>query len=628
MSLVENFALRGLTLRIAVALVVVFSIPASAAGAPPINWDLSEIFSTDDTWKAALGDLASRKGAMDSYKGRLGSDAAVLKEALDEMFALRMQASRLRGYAAMRSDEDTRASGPQGMKQSMRSVAADLVASVAWVDPEILSIPPEQLAAFLEQESGLTIYRRYLERLEKRRPHVLDPASERLMGMARRIRGDGATVGGILRNAEIPWPTITMSDGTELRVDPAGYSRGRAVHNRDDRVAVYDAFYHELEQFKGSLAATLSATIQEHVFEARARDYESSLEASLAGNEVDTAVYHMLIQEINASLPTLQRYFKLRARILAIEDLRYHDMYPPLVDKVSTDYSWENSKKLVSEALAVLGDDYVSRLGHALDNGWVDVYPRTGKRSGAYVNDSAFEVHPYMLLNHQDDYLSASTLAHEGGHLMHSSFSQQAQPYPTSDYTIFVAEVGSTVNEVIFFQHLVARAANDTDRLALLGGFLEGLRGTVFRQTMFAEFELAMHEAAERGEPLTGEGLNKLYIDLLRRYHGEAEGVMKIDDLYAVEWAFVPHFHFNFYVYQYATSYMAAIAVAEGILEDRPGARDRYLAFLEAGSTKPPVELLKEAGVDMTSPEPIRAAMRLMNEVMDQIDEILAREGR
>ena len=619
---------RGITRGITVVLALVVSLSAIAAEAPPVNWNLSEIFPSDEAWKVALNDLASKKGSMDSYKGRLGSDASVLKKALDEIFAMRMQASRLGGYAGMRSDEDTRVAGPQGMKQSMQSVVSELLAAVAWVDPEILSIPDDKLATFMKQEPGLAVYRRYLERLEKRRPHVLDPDSERLMGMASRIRGEGATIGGILRNADMPWPTITLSDGSDLRLDPSGYSRGRAAQNRDDRIASYDAFYRQLEQFKGSLAATLSATIQEHVFETRARNYESALEASLAGNEVDTAVYHMLIQEINANLSTLQRYFKLRARIMGIDDLRYHDMYPPLVDKVSTDYSWENSKRLVSEALAVLGDDYVSRLGHAMDNGWIDVYPRTGKRSGAYVNDSAFEVHPYMLLNHQDDYLSASTLAHEGGHLMHSWYSQQAQPYPTSNYTIFVAEVGSTVNEVIFFKHLVSRAENDADRLALLGGFLEGLRGTVFRQTMFAEFELAMHEAAERGEPLTGEGLNELYIDLLRRYHGEAEGVMKIDDLYAVEWAFVPHFHFNFYVYQYATSYMAAIAVAEGVLEDRPGAREKYLAFLEAGSTKPPVELLKEAGVDMTSPEPIRAAVRLMNEVMDQIDEILASEGR
>jgi oligoendopeptidase F len=281
----------------------------------------------------------------------------------------------------------------------------------------------------------------------------------------------------------------------------------------------------------------------------------------------------------------------------------------------------------MSRGLAKLGDEYVKRLGHALEAGWVDVYPATGKRSGAYVNDGAYEVHPYMLLNHQDDYPSATTLAHESGHLMHSSYSQEAQPYPTAGYSIFVAEVASTVNEVLLFKHLVAGAKDDDERLGFLGNFLEGLRTTIFRQTMFAEFELAMHEAVERGEPLTGDSLTELYAGLLRRYHGEEQGVMKIDDLYTVEWAYVPHFHYNFYVYQYATSYVAAIALSEGILEGREGALERYHTFLSSGSTKPPVELLKDAGVDMTSPEPIRAAMRLMNEVLDQIDEILARRN-
>jgi oligoendopeptidase F len=610
---------------IAAVLVAVLAGALALAQEPPVNWDLSQIYSTEEAWETARSDLVSKKGTMDRFKGRLGSDASTLKAALDEMFALRMQATRLAAYASMLSDEDTRESGPQGMRQSLQTVFAEMLASVSWVDPEILDIPSERLAAFLEEEPGLASYGRYLEQLEERRPHVLDPESERLLGMAQRIRGDGATIGNLLRNAEMPWPTITLSDGGDLRVDPSGYVKGRSSPNRDDRVKSYAAFYGQLQCFKGTLAATLSATVQEHVFESRVRKYDSSLEAALAANEVDPAVYHMLIKEINASLPTLQRYFRLRAQILGIDDLRYHDMYPPLVSEVTTDYSWENSKKLVADALEVLGQDYVARLGRALDSGWVDVYPRPGKRGGAYVNDAAYEVHPYMLLNHQDDYLSATTVAHEGGHLMHSWFSQEAQPYPTAEYVIFVAEVASTVNEVIFFKNLVSHASNDEERLALLGNFLEGLRGTVFRQTMFAEFELAIHEAAERGEPLTGDGLNALYVDMLRRYHGEAEGVMKIDDLYAAEWAFVPHFHYNFYVYQYATSYVAAIALAEGILQDRPGARERFLAFLKAGSTKQPVELLADAGVDMTSPEPIRAAMRLMNEVMDQIDEILAR---
>jgi oligoendopeptidase F len=436
----------------------------------------------------------------------------------------------------------------------------------------------------------------------------------------------GSNVSGLLRNSDIPWPTITLSDGEELVVNAAGYSRGRRMSNRDDRIATYDAFYTTLHAFKGTLAATLSGSIQEHVFNTRVRNYDSSLHASLAGNEVDTAVYHMLVEEINASLPALHRYLRLRGRVLGIDDLRYHDSYPSLVDKVTADYSWDNSRKLAIEALAPLGRQYVERLDHALKSRWVDVYPRTGKRSGAYVTGAAFDVHPYMLLNHQDNYGGATTLLHEAGHLMHSWYSQEAQPYPTSNYAIFVAEVASTVNEVIFFRHLVAQAPDDEARLALLGNFLEGLRTTVFRQTMFAEFELTIHQLAEKGEPLTGDGLNELYLDLLRRYQGHDEGVMKIDDLYAVEWSYVPHFHYNFYVYQYATSYISAVALAEGITEKRSGAIDRYIAFLKSGSTKAPVELLKDAGVDMTSPEPIRAAIRLMNDVIDQIEAILAKK--
>jgi oligoendopeptidase F len=612
-------------IAIAVAsLVVALAAPVWSAEAP-VNWDLSEVYPADDAWQEERQDLSLAKSRLDGFKGRLDSSAATLAQALDVRVSLAMQAQRLQAYAGMRADEDLRESGPQGMQQSLQSAVADLQAALAWIEPELLAIPAERISAFMEEEPGLAIYRRYLERLEKRRPHVLDAEAEGILGMTQRMRGPGLTIGGLLLNAEIPWPTITLSDGDDLRVDPPGYVKGRSSANREDRIATYEAFYGQLQAFKGSLAATLSATVQEHVFEARVREYASSLEASLAENEVDTGVYRMLVDEINASLPTLHRYLRLRARILGIDDLRYHDMYPSLVSDITADYTWDSSKKLVAEALAPLGRDYVGRLQKALESGWVDVYPRTGKRAGAYVNDGAYEVHPYMLLNHQDDYLSATTLAHEGGHLVHSSLSQEAQPYPTSHYSIFVAEVASTVNEVLFFKHLLARAESDDARLALLGSFLEGLRTTIFRQTMFAEFELAIHEAVERGDPLTGDGLNELYGTLLRRYQGEGEGVMKVDELYTAEWAFVPHFHFNFYVYQYATSYVAAIALAEGIERDRPGARGSYLEFLASGSTKPPVELLKDAGVDMTSPEPIRAAMRLMNQVLDQIEEILDR---
>ena len=609
---------------VTVALIITTSTPGTRAE-PPVNWDLSEIYATDEAWKAGLGELRGQVGSLDAYKGRLGTDAETLRQVLDLEFAMRMQAQRLAAYAGMRGDEDTREAGPQGMRQSLQSALADLTAATAWVQPEILAIPSDVIARFLEEDPELSVYRRYLEQLEKQRPHVLDAEGEELLGQARRIQGVGTSVGNLLRNAEIPWPTVELSDGSELVVNSQGYRKGRVSQNRDDRIVTYEAYYKELQAFKASLAATLSATSQEHVFESRVRSYGSTLEAGVEVNEVDPAVYRMLVEEVNASLPTLHRYLKLRAKILGLDDLRYHDMYVALVEEVNADYSWDSSKKLSAEALAPLGKDYVTRLQKALEGGWIDVYPQPGKRSGAYVNDGAYEVHPYMLLNHQDDYSSASTLVHEAGHLMHSWYSQEAQPYPTAGYAIFVAEVASTVNQVMFFKHLIAEAPNDEVRLSLLGRFLEEMRTTVFRQVMFAEFELAMHEMAERGEPLTGDSLTAVYGDLLKRYHGDGQGVMKIDDLYAVEWASVPHFHYDFYVYQYATSYVASVALVEAILEDRPGTLDRYRAFLKSGSTKPPVELLQDAGVDMTSPEPIRAAMRAMNQVMDQIEEILAR---
>jgi oligoendopeptidase F len=607
-----------LTLALALA-------PASAAA--PGRWDLAPLYPNDAAWEQARQELAADLDALEPYRGKLGDSAETLRRALDALFELRLASGRLHVYAQLRGDEDLREAGPQGMQQTLTSTLADLDAATAWLDPEILAIPQDTLDRFLAAEPGLAVYRRYLERLEQKRPHVLDPDAERLLGMSQRIRDEGQTIAGLLRNADIPWPTITLSDGTELRVDAQGYNRGRVSAERRDRIATYDAFYSELKQFEGSLAAALAATVQEHVFVARARSYASSLEASLAPNEVPVAVYHMLIDEIHEALPVLHRYLRLRARMLGIDDLRYHDMYPPLVADVDAVYDWDSAKKLVARSLAPLGADYVQRFERALDSGWVDVHPRPGKRSGAYVEDSAYEVHPYMLLNHLDDYNGASTLAHEAGHLMHSALSQEAQPYPTSNYSIFVAEVASTVNEVLMFRDLLGRAADDDERLALLGNFLERLRTTVFRQVMFAEFELGIHEAAERGEPLTADTMADLYGSLLRRYHGADSGVMEIDEPYHVEWASVPHFHYDFYVYQYATSFVAATALAEGIEADKPGARPSYLAFLKAGGSQPPVELLKKAGVDMTGPEPIRAAMRLMNDVLDRIETILDRRG-
>lgn len=587
------------------------------------TWDLTPIYADDAAWQADLAAISARGAVLEPFRGRLGTKASVLREALEAYFLMDQQLSRLSGYASMRGDEDVAASGPQGMQAAARGLYADFQTATAWFEPELLAIPPKKLAKLRASDPKLAPYGRYLERLEARRAHVLDPDGERLLGLASRLLGTGDTVSGLLRAVEIPWGSVKLPDGSELKVDPVGYSMARAHPDRAVREAAYTVFYGGLDAFEGSFAASLSATVEEHLFEARARGYGSSLEASLGRNEVDPAVYDMLVSEIGAGLPVLHRYLRLRGRMLGISDLAYHDLYPPLLPGVEADYSWERSQELVYAGLAPLGQDYVAGLKQAVDQRWVDVYPRPGKRSGAYVTDASYAVHPYMLLNHTPDYLGLSTFAHEGGHLMHSAWTQQAQPYPTSNYATFVAEVASTVNEVLLFEHLVAQAGSEEERLALLGHFLEGLRTTVFRQTMFAEFERDIHAAVEGGTPLSPDVLDEMYGALLRRYHGEAEGVMKIAPLVEAEWSYIPHFHYDFYVYQYATSYVAAIALAKGILDGAPGALERYHAFLRAGSTKAPVALLQDAGVDMTGPEPMRAAVAYMDEVIGRIEAAL-----
>ncbi|MDH3283939.1 MAG: oligoendopeptidase F [Acidobacteriota bacterium] len=594
----------------------------------PRRWDLSDVYADDEAWERARRQLAERLDELSRYRGRLEDGPEVLHQALELSFQLHEQVECLHTYASLRADEDLREATPRAMKQSIEAFFADMASASSWVDPEILALPPDTVARYLREHEPLAKYRRYLEKLERRREHTLDRDSERLLGMVQLIRGDGATVAGLLQNADIRWPTVELSDDTSLRLDAAGYAKGRSRPERGDRETVFSAFFGELSQFKGSLAATLYQSVKEHVFEARVRRYPSSLDAALHVTEVDPSVYRMLIQEVNGSLPALHRYLRLRSRILGISDLRYHDLYAPLTAEVADTYTWDRAREFVLDALRPLGEVYVDRLRHALTGRWADVDPRRGKRAGAYVNDGAYAAHPYMLLNHIDDFQSTSTIAHESGHLMHSWLSQESQPYPTARYVIFVAEVASTLNEQLLFHFMHDAAKSDVERLSLLGHYLETLRGTVFRQSMFAEFELAIHEAVERGEALTGEALDERYLELQRRYHGHAEGVMQVDEEFGVEWAYVPHFHYNFYVYQYATSFVAAVALSRRILDGEEGALDRYLAFLGAGSTTPPVDLLRRAGVDMTSPEPFRAAIREMHRVMDEIESILERDPR
>lgn len=623
----QNLGLSPRASRNALSLtILLISLLATQVLAGPLltKWDVTPLFESPEAWEASKARIPGMVASIQKYKGQLSDSPQTMKSMFEEYFFLLKAMDRLHVYANMVSDLDVRKPGPLGRKQSLRQMDSEVSAKTSWIDPEILAMSPETILGFLTNEPGLAPYQRYLERLEEMRPHVLDPAGEEILSLAGMIQGDGSTIGSVLRNAEMSWRSVTLSDGKELRIDVLGYTRGRARTNREDRVKTYNAFYGALAQYEQSLATTLANTAKAHFFNSKVRHFENTLEAALSSNEVDPNIYRMLVSEVNAALPMLHRYLKLRARMLKIEDLQYHDLYPPLVGEVAGEYPWSRSVEVVLESFAPMGTDYVNHLRRACEEGWIDVYPADGKRSGAYVTGGAYDVHPYMLLNHRDDYASASTFAHEAGHLMHSALSNQSQPYPLADYVIFVAEVASTTQQWLFFRHTLANAQNKEEKLAILGNFLELFRLTVFRQTMFAEFERSMHELIENGKPITSESLNEIYLTLLRRYHGHDSGVCKIDEKYQTEWAFIPHFHRNYYVYSYATSFISAAAFHEQILTGRNGGADRYVNhLLKAGGSKPPTLILKEAGVDMTTVTPFRSAMKAMSQIMDQIEELL-----
>jgi len=592
------------------------------------TWDLTDLYPNDEAWEKAKTALEARIPEINAYRGRLGESASVMAEAFGLIADITREYARLRTYASLNSDTDTRESGPLAMKQEIGQVGTTLGAATSFIDPEVLALDPEVIKGFLSEEPKLADYRMILDDLQRRREHTLGQGEEEVIANASLIAGAPFDLYGIFVGADMPYPTMKLSTGEEVRLDQSAYTRHRSSPVREDRIAVFDTFWTAFNEYNRTLGASLYAAVKRDIFYTRVRNYESALASALDSANIPTDVYHTLVREVNASLPTLHRYLKLRQRMLGLDEIHYYDIYPPIVKEVQMDFPYDEGVKLMLESLAPLGDEYVNALANGIDSRWIDVYPGTGKRSGAYMSGSAYDVHPYMLLNYVDDYNSLSTLAHECGHAMQTYFSNKTQPYPTADYTIFVAEIASTLNEALLNDHMMKNAKSDEEKLFLLGSYLDNLRGTFYRQTMFAEFELKIHELVEQGEALTGDKLNEIYGELLRRYHGHDEGVMTINPLYNAEWAYIRHFYYNFYVYQYSTSFVASTALAQKILNGEEGALERYMEFLSAGSSDYSVELVKKAGVDLTAPEPYRATVQVMNEVMDQIEAILDRQSK
>jgi oligoendopeptidase F len=590
------------------------------------KWNLADIYPATAAWAAEKDALKAAMPALARYTGQLGTSSGTLADALDLMFDLGRRVTRVSVYAGMLADEDTRNATTQGMRQEIRALSAAYGSQVAYVEPEILRIDPATIERFLASEPRLKTYAVYLRDIARRAPHTLSAAEERILADAAQATAAPGTTFGILSNADLPYPTITVSDGRSVKVDQARFLELRASAIRGDRRAGMEAFFGALGGFQRTFGTTMDGSIQGSLFQARTRKYPSTLAMALNGPNIPAEVYTRLVDGINRHLPTFHRSLALRKRMMGLQDdMHYYDLYAPVVTSINLTYSPEDAQQHVLGALAPLGTDYTAVVRRAFDDRWLDWFPTEGKVAGAYSTGGAYDVHPYILLNYQGRLDDVGVLAHEMGHTVHSYLSNRAQPYATAGYPIFVAEVGSIFNEALFSDYMLKRITDEPTRLALLGSYLDNVRQTVFRQTQFAEFELRMHEMASRGEPITGASLAKLYLEVARKYYGHDRQIVLVDDYIAHEWSLVPHFYSDFYVFQYATSFTAAAALSARVLSGDAAARDAYLAFLASGGSDYPVELLKRAGVDMTTDEPLDLAMRRMNQVMDEIERILDR---
>ena len=602
------------------------ALPASdPAPAPaPIEWDLAEIYPDLDAWRSDKARLEGEVAGLAAFAGRLGESAAVLAEALDAISAVEKDLVRLHVHAFLKADEDRRVAAAQERRGETALLLSRFEETTSFVAPELLRVGSTTVERYLAAEPRLARHAFNVRNVLRREPHTLSTEAKDVIAGTSAMRQGPERVFAMLSTSDMPFPTVTLSTGEEVRLDQSAYGKHRASRNRADRKLVFDAFWKTWQGYAATLGQTLDTHVKAHVFEARARRYASALDAALAGPKIPATVYRTLLAAGGRHLPSLHRYFRLRRRMLGVDELRYYDIYPTLVASDRT-FGLDEAKALALASAAPLGDDYTAALGESFAGDWMHVYPREGKAPGAYMHGAVYDVHPYLLLNYNGAYDDVSTFVHEWGHAMHTVLAKRHNPYETAGYATFTAEIASITNEVLLQEHLLAQELADRERLFYLGTALEAVRGTFFRQVMFAEFELAIHERVERGEALSGEKLNALYEELVRRYHGSDDGVLAFDPTYAVEWAFVPHFYTNFYVFQYATSIAGGTMFATRFLDgDQDASRD-YLAVLEAGGSRYAYELLREHGIDLATDAPYDALIARMDRVMDEIEAILDR---
>lgn len=595
-------------------------LPSRSEIAVEDTWRLEDIFANDEAWDKEYKEVSDIIPGASKFQGKLGESADLLYEALQYQDHLLERLGKLYTYAHMRYDQDTTNSFYQGMDDRIKNLYSQAASGLAYIVPEILAVDEQKINSFLEEKKELQLYKQSLAEINLQRPHVLSADQEALLAQASEVLGASSNTFGMLNNADLEFPSIKDENGEEVEITHGRYIRFLESDDQRVRHDAFKAVYNTYGKFRNTFASTLSGNVKNHNFNAKIRKYDSARHAALSANSIPESVYDNLVKTINDHLHLLHRYVKLRKKVLGVDELHMYDLYTPLVKEVKMDVKYEEAKDLILKGLAPLGEDYLRVLKEGFENRWVDVHENKGKRSGAY-SSGAYGTNPYILMNWQDNINNLYTLAHEFGHSVHSYYTRKTQAYPYGNYSIFVAEVASTCNEALLGDYLLKTVDDDKKRLYLLNHYLEGFRGTVFRQTMFAEFEHLIHQKVQNNEALTAETLTKEYYELNKKYFGEEDLI--IDEEIGLEWSRIPHFYYDYYVYQYATGFSAATALSKQILDEGQPAVERYLEFLKSGSSDYPIEVLKKAGVDMTSAKPIEDACKVFEEKLNEMEKLL-----
>lgn len=583
------------------------------------TWDLESMFSTDEEWYKELEEAKELLPEIEKFQGKLGESAEQLYELLSFQDEISHKIGLLYTYAHMRNDQDTTNSHYQEMNAKAENLYTKIASAMSFIVPEILALPEGKVKGFVESYEPLKLYEHTLDEITRQRAHVLNEKEEKILAGFSEIGANPSQTFGALNNADLTFPTIKNEKGEEVDLTHGRYINFLKSDDREVRKSAFDAMYDTFGSFKNTFASTLGGHVKKNNYNASVRKYDRARQAKLDNNNIPESVYDNLVEAVNERLPLLHRYVELRKEVLGLDEVHMYDLYTPLVKDADMEVTYEQAQELVINGLEPLGEEYVNIVKEGFKNRWIDVEENKGKRSGAY-SSGHYGTNPYILMNWQDNVNNLFTLAHELGHSLHSYYTHKNQPYRYGNYSIFVAEVASTCNEALLNDYMIKNTNSDKEKLYLLNNFLEGFRGTVFRQTMFAEFEHEIHIQAQNGEALTAEKLTDIYYELNKKYFGEN---IIVDEKIGLEWARIPHFYMGYYVYQYSTGYAAAQALAGQVLEEGEPAVERYKSFLKAGSSDYPIEVLKQAGVDMTSKDPILSALDVFEEKLNELEELL-----